>query len=99
MSWTPIAPWRPVPGSGQNISFNGTSQASNAITDPATRAVQLSAIGGNCHVSINAAATATDMLIKASDPPYVMRIAKGETVTCIQDQSSTGTLNLIEVSH
>lgn len=99
MGWTAIAPWRPVAGSGQNLTIGAASVASSAITDTATKAVQLSAIGGNCHVSIDVAATATDMLIKASDPPYMMRIAVGEKVTCIQDGSSTGTLNIVEITH
>lgn len=97
-SWVPIAPWRPLGGTGQNLTIGAANVASSPIAD-ATQAVQLSAIGGNCHVAIGQAATATDMLVKASDPPLVVRVGKGDTINVIQDQSSTGTLNVIEVTH
>jgi hypothetical protein len=53
---------------------------------------------GNCHVNIGTApvATATDMLVKASDPPWVVKVAPGEKIAVIQDGASTGTLNISE---
>jgi hypothetical protein len=99
--WFPIAPWRPIPGSGQNITIGASStQATNAVGDNA-QAVQLSAIGGSCHVAIgkNPTATGTDMLVKASDPPLIVRVEPGEKIAAIQDGSSTGTLNIVEATH
>jgi hypothetical protein len=100
MGWTPIAPWRPIAGAGQNLTIGAASVATTAIANNA-QAVQLSAIGGNCHVAIDKTPTAlaTDMLIKASDPPLVVRIGTGDEIACIQDASSTGTLNVIPVTH
>jgi len=101
MAWYPIAPWRPVSGSGQNVTFTGTSAQSTAF-DPNSdgyQAVQISATA-NCHVAIgtNPTAVATDMLIKASDPPYIVRIAPNEKIAVIQDTAG-GTLNIIPVTH
>ena len=100
-AWVPISPWRPIAGSGQNITIGASStQATNAVGDNA-QAIQLSAIGGNCHVAIgmNPTAGAADMLVKASDPPLVIRVTPGEKIAAIQDVSSTGTLNICEVTH
>ncbi|MGN6652116.1 hypothetical protein [Trinickia sp.] len=101
MGWTTLSPWRPIPGSGQNITIGASStQATNAVGDNA-QAIQISAIGGNCHVAIgqNPTAGAADMLVKASDPPLVVRVTPGEKIAAIQDGASTGTLNIVEVTH
>jgi hypothetical protein len=39
------------------------------------------------------------MLIKASDPPIMLKVAPGEKIAVIQDGASTGTCNIIEVTH
>jgi len=98
--WFPIAPWRPISGAGQNLTIGASSAATTAIGNNA-QAVQLSAIGGNCHVAIGKSPTAapTDMLVKASDPPLVVRIEPDEEVACIQDGASTGTLNCVPMTH
>lgn len=213
MSWTPLSPWRPIPGTGQNLTIGASSVASTPF-NVYTQAVQISAIGGNCHVRVaqssnplaspvlntvttsttggtlaantyyyvvtalnaagetlksnelsvtttgttssntiswgavtgatsyrvyrgtsaagenvyyapgnvtsyvdtNAASTggtppvsnttaiapvavSTDMLVKATDPPYIVRVENGAQIAVIQDGSSTGTLNAIEVTH
>jgi hypothetical protein len=56
---------------------------------------------GNCHLRLGNApvAVATDMLIKASDPPIMLKVAPGEKIAVIQDGASTGTCNIIEVTH
>jgi hypothetical protein len=100
MGWLPVSPWRPLAGKGQNLTIGAASVASTAFGD-SVQAVQISAIGGNCHVAVSTAPTAvtTDMLVKATDPPLIVRIAPGEEIACIQDGSSTGTLNIIEITH
>jgi hypothetical protein len=100
MSWTTISPWRPIPGTGQNLTLGAASVAST-VFGSSTQAVSVSAIGGNCHVTVGTApvAGATDMLVKASDPPMIIRVSPGEKIAVIQDQSSTGTLNIIEITH
>ncbi|MGN6654923.1 MAG: hypothetical protein ACTHJ9_06255 [Rhodanobacter sp.] len=104
MGWTTISPWRPLAGKGQSISITNASLSSNAFGDN-VQAVQISATG-NCHVAIAPfvtgtapTATATDMLVKASDPPLVIRVAPGEAIAVIQDGASTGTLNVVEMTH
>jgi hypothetical protein len=100
MTWAPISPWRPVSGTGQNLTIGSASVASTTF-DSTVQAVLVSAIGGNCHVAVGTApvAVGTDMLVKASDPPFLIRISPGEKIAAIQDQSSTGTLNLIPMTH
>jgi hypothetical protein len=101
MGWMPISPWRALPGvAGQNLTI-GVASVQSAAFQAETRAVQISALGGNCHVRTGANPTAvgTDMLVKATDPPLVLAIGNGELLAMIQDASSTGTLNVIEVSH
>lgn len=100
MGWTTISPWRPIAGSGQNITVGASStQAANAIGDNA-QAIQISTTG-TCHVAIGADPTAvgTDMLVKSTDDPLIVRVAPGEKVAVIQDGSSTGTCNIVEMTH
>lgn len=100
--WFPIAPWRPIAGTGQNITLGGSSVQSSAFdaSGESAQAVQISSTG-NCHVAVgtNPTAATTDMLVKASDPPLVVRIAPGEKIAVIQDGASTGTCNVIELTH
>lgn len=99
-AWVPISPWRPIAGSGQNIVIGASSvQATNAVGDNA-QAIQISSTG-NCHVAIgtNPTATSSDMLVKASDPPLVIRVTPGEKIAAIQDGASTGNLNIVEMTH
>jgi hypothetical protein len=105
MGWMPISPWRPLAGKGQSLSITNASLSTNPFAD-GVQAVQISAIGGNCHVAVgnyvvgtSPVATATDMLVKATDPPLVIRIQPGEAIAVIQDGASTGTLNIVEVTH
>jgi hypothetical protein len=89
---------RPQVGiAGQNIAIGATSVASAAF-GPQSYMLRISAIGGNCHVNIGMApvATGTDMLIKATDPAWLVKVAPGEKIAVIQDGSSTGFLNISE---
>lgn len=97
-----IAPWRPINGTGQSTAL--TLSASVAVTNPvgnSSRGVMLSAEGGNCTVRISGsgeAATATDMLIKASDPPIIVPANAGDKITGWGLVAGV-TLFSIEVSH
>jgi hypothetical protein len=98
--WTPTSPWRQAPGiAGQNLSIGNSSQSTTTF-GPTIQAVQLSAVGGNCHVAIakNPTATSTDMLVKSTDPPLVIRIDPAEVVACIQNGTDTGTLNVVPMT-
>lgn len=99
MGWTVIAPIRPLPGAGQNLTLGASSVQSTAIADN-VQIVLLSATG-NCHVAIgtNPTAVSTDMLVKATDPPIAVRVTPGELVAVIRDGTATGTLNIAEVTH
>lgn len=91
--------WRPIAGSGQNLAIGAASVASAAVGSQ-TYAVRLSATG-TCHVAIGVGPTAvaTDMLIKSTDIPLDVAVAPGSKVAVIQDGSSTGNLNLVELTH
>ncbi|RKP56366.1 hypothetical protein [Pararobbsia silviterrae] len=99
MGWQTQSPWRPLAGKGQNLTLGSASVASTAFADN-VQAVQISATG-NCHVAVGVTPTAltTDMLVKATDNPQLVRVAPGEKIAVIQDGTSTGTLNVIEVTH
>lgn len=102
MGWTVIDVVRPIAGTGQNITIGAASVQSTPLgTTSNAQVVLLSAIGGNCRIALgtNPTATSKDMLIKASDPPIGIRVAVGEIIAVIQDQSSTGTLSIIEATH
>ena len=91
--------FRPVPGTGQTLAIGAASVPSTAI--PANVFyVRLSATG-NCHVQVGTAPTAvsTDALVKATDPPAVVRVQPGEKIAVIQDGTATGNLDLIGVTH
>lgn len=99
MGWTVTAPKRPIAGTGQNLTLGAASVVSAAVA-ASTQMVRLSATG-NCHVAVGQAPTAvaTDMLVKASDPPMVIRVGGGEKIAVIQDGTATGTLNIVEMTH
>lgn len=94
-----IAPWRPVPGTGQNVSIGASSAASTAF-GAQTRAILVSALG-NCHVRIGSSPTAvaTDTLVKSSDPPVVFGCGPGDKLAVIQDGAATGNLNITELTN
>jgi hypothetical protein len=99
MGWICISPFRPIAGSGKTLAIGSSSVASAAVGTQ-TYAVQLSALG-NCHVAIgpNPTATANDMLVKASDPPLIVKVAPGDKIAVIQDGTATGNLNIVELTH
>lgn len=96
--WVPISPVRPIAGTGQNITVGAASAASTAF-GANTFAVYVSSTT-NCHIRLGQVpvAVATDMLVKASDPPLLLKTAPGEKLAVIQD-TAAGTLNVIEVTH
>lgn len=105
MGWMPISPWRPLAGKGQTLTISNASVSSTAFAD-GVQAVQISALGGNCHVAVaqfvtgvSPIAVSTDMLVKDTDPPLVIRVQPGEALAVIQDGTSTGTLNVVEMTH
>lgn len=91
--------WRPIPGTGQNLSIGASSVASTAVGSQ-TYAVRLSATG-NCYVAIGQSPTASSagMLIKSTDIPLDVGVSPSDKVAVIQVGSSTGTLNLVELTH
>lgn len=97
--WVPISPVRPIAGTGQNLTLGAASVQSTAFGSN-TFAVYVSSTG-NCHIRLGTAPTAvaTDMLVKATDPPLLLKVAPGEKIAVIQDGASTGTCNIIEVTH
>jgi hypothetical protein len=100
MGWLPTSPWRPIAGTGQNVTIGAASVQSTAFSDNC-RAIIISGIGGACHVALgmNPTATGADMLISQNDPPFVMAVNPGEKLAVIRDGTAAGTLNIIEATH
>lgn len=98
-NWVPLSPARPQVGiAGQNLTI-GAASVQSAAFNAQTYMVRISATG-NCHVAIgvNPVAVATDMLVKASDPPWVVKVAPGEKIAVISDGTPSGSpvLNISE---
>lgn len=91
-------PWRPIPGSGQNVAIGATSVPSTAFGSQ-TYAVRLNPTG-NCHVEFGQSpvATAASMLLKGTDIGAVFAVTPGQKLAVIQDGSSTGNLNVVELT-
>jgi hypothetical protein len=100
MGWSTLSPWKPVEGTGQNVTIGSASvQATNAFGDY-TLAVQVSATG-DCHIAFgpNPTALATSTLVKSTDGPMQYNVAPGDKIAVIRDASGSGTLNVVELSH
>lgn len=99
MSWTTVAPWKPILGSGQSKAF--TSGASATFTNAVgarTHAIYISAITANCLVKLATAATATtDLLVKSTDGPTVIGCSPGDVVSVWG--LGAGTAYLCELTH
>ncbi|HTO43135.1 MAG TPA: hypothetical protein VML56_03590 [Burkholderiales bacterium] len=90
-----VAPWKPIPGSGQSLAVGSGSSSTftnavGAITgSTAMHAIALSlaptatATGALIKISqAGTAATATsDILIKTTDPPLIVAVAPGDKVS------------------
>lgn len=100
MGWDPTSPGRPIPGTGQNIAIGDASTQNATAFGASTQMIRVSA-GGDCHVEIgpDPTATASSMLVKATDLPQVLRIGNGEKIAVIQDGSADGNLNVVEWTH
>lgn len=102
MGWDPNTLVRQIDGvAGQNITIGVASVATTNAFAVGTQMIQVSAVGGNCHIKLGTTPTAvaTDMLIKGTDTPLLLRVAAGEKLAAIQDGASTGTCNVVEVTH
>jgi len=99
MKATPLAYLRPIAGTGQTLALGAASVPSAAFA-VSTEWVQISSLG-NCHVEVGVApvATANSMLVKATDDPLVIRVTNGEQIAVIQDGTSTGNLNVVEMTY
>lgn len=98
--------WRPIPATGQNLAI-GAAVVTSAAVGSQTRAVRLTALTGNCHVQFgNATTTAPtvanlqkETLIKSTDYSQVFSCNPGDTLYVVQDGTSTGTLQMQELTH
>lgn len=90
--------YRYVAGTGQNLTLGAASVASTAF-GANTQFIRVTA-SGNCHIRTGVApvATAADLMLKSTDPSQVIKVNGGDQIAVIQDGTSTGTLNVVEVS-
>ena len=94
-----VAPWRLIPGTAQKVVTSAASAAATAV-GLQTRAI-LVAVTTDSHIKITnngAAATTSDLLVKASWPPIVLGCQPGDVVTVIED-ASAGALYMQELTH
>lgn len=92
--------WRPIAGTGQNLTI-GAASVPSAAFGLQTYAVRVTA-KGDCHLAFGTGtpvAVATDLMLKATDPGATFRVSPGDKLAVIQDAASTGTLNIVELTH
>ena len=97
--WVPLSPWKPIAGSGQNVSIGAAStQAANKF-GAQTRACYVYA-SANCHIRIgqNPTAVATDTFIVGGASGVVLGCNPNDLIAVIQD-SAGGTLNVTDLTH
>jgi len=96
--WLPIAPWKPIAGSGQKVAFTATNAQSTSV-GAQTHAVLLAATQ-DCHVEIgsNPVATTTSCFIKGGTAPIPLACNTGDKVGVVQD-SAAGNLFITELTH
>lgn len=98
--------WRPIPGTGQNLNITTTITTSAAVGSQ-TYAVRLTALTGNCHVQFGNSTTSAptvgnlqkETLIKSTDYSQVFACSPGDKLYIVQDGTSTGTLQMQELTH
>lgn len=97
--WQSMSIGRPVAGTGQTLAVGATAATSTAFGSQ-TYAIHVSSLA-NCHIRVGSTPTAvaTDLLLKASDPPLIIHVAPNEKLSVIQDGTSTGNLTLIELTN
>lgn len=97
--------WRPIPGTGQNLAI-GASVVTSAAVGSQTYAVRLTATG-NCHVQFGNATTIAptisnlqkETLVKSTDISQVFACVPGQLIYVVQDGTSTGNLQVQELTH
>ena len=108
--WTPVSPWKAIPGSGQTLTLTTAStnyafaNKVGLVTGSTTvRAIAISlapaATAAGATVRINSAATSsTDFFIKTTDPPFILGVCTGDTVN-VMPTANTLTAYLTEMTH
>lgn len=106
--WTPEAPWKPIPGSGQSKSLTSASAGSftnkmGAQTRAFAFALSPAATPYVATVTVTNAATAatasTDYPVVSNAQTAVIGCSPGDTVSVYQASGSTQTAYLCEVTH
>lgn len=101
--WTPISPWKIVPGSGQTVTNAGTGNLAftNAV-GAQTQAIAIRLAPATtpyiAMVRIGSAATvAFDYPISSTDPPQVIGVGEGATVNVYF--GAAGSAFMVELTH
>jgi|SRR5579859_3622370 len=107
MSWTPIAPFKVIAGTGRSVAVASSANTTDTVAMGAqTRACVLSltpaATAYAAMVTIQpsgVAATATkDICLKSTDPPLVVGCSPGDKIA-VWGLAATGTLFVTELTH
>lgn len=103
MPWSPISPWKPIPGSGQSVSAG--AGAAGTFTNPvgqytAAIAIRLApaatAYMGTVRIGQTATAT-TDYPIASTDQPQIIGVAPGQSVSVWF--TAAGSAQMVELTH
>jgi hypothetical protein len=88
--WLPQSPWKIIAGSGQSLANAGgaSSKFANAVGTE-TRAIAISlaptATPTAALVTVthggSASTASTDLLVKTTDPPFILGVSPGDQVT------------------
>lgn len=106
MPWAPLSPWKIVPGTGQSLALTSGTAASfaNAVGQY-TQAIAIrfapasTPFLGTVTTSGSAATASKDYPIASTDPPQIIGIGGGQTVSVYQASGSSATAYLVELTH
>jgi len=103
MAWTPISPWKIIPGSGQSVTAGGAGLQTftnpvGAQTDAVAVRLAPAATPYLATIRVGQSATATtDYPIASTDPPQIIGVGRGQSVSIFF--SAAGSAQLCELTH
>ena len=101
--WMPISPWKIIPGSGQTVTAGaaGEEAFTNAVgSETMAIAIRLAPAATAYLATVRIGGTATsstDYPIASTDPPQVLGIGPGQTVTVYF--GAAGSAQMCELTH
>lgn len=104
MGWTPIAPWKIIPGSGQTVTAgaSGNQAFANSVgaqTDAIAIRLAPAATPYLATITTSGAAgtSSTDYPIASTDPPQIIGVGRGQKVNIFF--GAAGSAQMCELTH